>query len=203
MSLPTQHLPENYHESGTLDITKDARLVVLLNAAGLLIVAASGWLFFQAIARQRPEDSVRALQTISIHGLWQLFLFLGLVLVLTAFHVILHEAVHGIFFWVFTRSRPHFAFRWAYAYAAAPGWFLPRNAFLVTTLAPLVLISLLGLALIPLLPASALPAAWYVLTMNAGGAAGDILVAIWIARQVPRSLIRDRGDAVTLYVPGK
>ncbi|MBE0696083.1 MAG: DUF3267 domain-containing protein, partial [Anaerolineaceae bacterium] len=117
--------------------------------------------------------------------------------------LIFHEAIHGIFFWIFTHSMPHFAFRGMYAYAAALGWYLSRNAFQATTLAPLILISLAALLVMRLIPSAGLLATWFIATMNASGAVGDILVALWIMRTTPRSLIQDRGDAVTLYLPQK
>jgi len=48
------------------------------------------------------------------------------------------------FFWVFTRSRPVFGLRGWYAFAAAPGWFLTRGQYLVTILAPFLILSVLG-----------------------------------------------------------
>jgi hypothetical protein len=54
----------------------------------------------------------------------------------------LHELVHGLLFWVFTRRRPLFGLRLPfYAFAAAPvDVYLPRNPYLVVALAPLVLL---------------------------------------------------------------
>lgn len=197
----SQTLPERYREAGTLDIARDRNLVIILNIAGLILVALSGWLFFQAIIRFRPDDAARGLSRVTIHNLIDLAGLIFWILLLTVVHVILHEAVHGLFFWIFTGARPRFAFRWTYAYAAAPGWFIPRNAFLVTTLAPLILISLGGLAMVPIFPPAGLLATWYILTMNAGGSVGDLLVAVWILRHTRHCRIQDRGDAVTLYLP--
>jgi hypothetical protein len=56
-----------------------------------------------------------------------------------------------------------------------------------------------GLAVIPVVPASWLLGVWFVLTMNAGGSVGDLLVAGWLLRQPPTCLAQDRGDSVTLF----
>jgi hypothetical protein len=43
--------------------------------------------------------------------------------------------------------KPKFAFKVWYAYATAPGWYLPRNQYAVVAIAPLVVLSLLGIIL--------------------------------------------------------
>ncbi len=197
---PVQSLPSTYHSIGTLDITKDRRALIFMNFVGVLMLVLTGWFFAWAITRLRGNEFAGRTLNFQVSGLWDVLVLLLAVLVLTAFYVTFHEVIHGVFFWWSTRSRPQFAFRWTHAYAAAPDWYLPRNAYLMTSLAPLVVISLVGLALIPLLPADWLVAAWFVLTMNASGSVGDILVAGWLLRQPVTCLAQDRGDSVTLYV---
>lgn len=195
----TQTLPPDYASSGTIDITKDQRLLWLLNGLGLVLLAAGGWLFLRAIIALRPEDAWNHFSIVFSATLLKTMALIAAVLALTVVHIIIHEAIHGIFFWWFTRSQPEFAFRWTHAYAAAPTWFVPRNNYLITCLAPLVVISLGGLILTPFVPASWLLPLWFVLTSNAGGAVGDVLVAVWLLRQPADCLANDRGDAVTLY----
>jgi hypothetical protein len=197
----TQTLPDAYHASGTLDVSKDAKLLLGLNLGGLVILVLSGWLFFRAIVWLRPEEALNQIHFVSTQSLGDLARLILAIIGLTALNLFIHEGIHGVFFWVFTRSMPRFAFRGAYAYAAAPGWYIPRNAFLITTLAPLLLISLLGLGVIWLIPPAGLLATWFVLIMNASGAVGDMAVAMWITRHTSRSYIQDLGDAVTLYLP--
>lgn len=202
MMQATRTLPDGYRKIGTLDVSKNERLLLLLNLAGLVGLAVSGWLFLMILARLRPTVTASAFR-FEIRSLGEMVLIIGAILALLVFHIILHEAIHGVFFWLFTRSQPQFAFRWVYAYAAAPDWYLPRNLFLITTLAPLVLISLAGVVLFSFAPTAWLLPIWFVLIMNAGGAVGDVLVAVWLLRQPPDCLAQDRGDAVTLFVPEK
>lgn len=196
----TQILPSGYRSIGTLDINKNERLLLLLNLAGMAGLVASGWLFLKVLAWLRPYDSALAFR-FQLHSIAGIIFLTGSILGLLVFHIILHEAIHGVFFWLFTRSRPRFAFRWTHAYAAAPGWYIPRNFYLITALAPLVLISLAGILLFAFGPPAWLLPTWFVLMMNAGGAVGDLLVAGWLLRQPAGCLAQDRGDAVTLYVP--
>jgi hypothetical protein len=197
----TQSLPDSYQEAGTLDLSKNPRLLVILNLAGVVILLLSGWLFFLAILWIRPQGSLSGIRFFSIGSPLDILTTIIWILALTAFILVLHEAIHGLFFWLFTRSVPRFAFKGVYAYAAAPGWYLSRNPFVVTTLAPLIFISLGGLLVFRLVPAAWLFGAWFALIMNASGAVGDILVTWWILRRSPRSYVQDRGDSVTLYLP--
>src|SRR5512133_2766611 len=198
---PTQNLPNTYRKIGTLDVSSSERLLLLLNVIGLVLLVVSGWLFWRMLIWLRPEGTSSALKGMTFHSLGSWLGLLGAILGLTALHIIVHEAIHGVFFWLFTRTRPKFAFRWAYAYAAAPDWFIPRNPFLVTTLAPLVVISLAGIVLFYAGPTAWLLPTWLVISMNAAGAVGDIAVAGWLLRQPETCLAQDRGDAVSLYVP--
>jgi hypothetical protein len=195
-------LPDGYRKIGTLDIKNNKRLQLLLNLAGVVGLLISGWLFLMILARLRPND-IDGVFRFEIRSLGEMVLLIGIVLVLQVVVILLHEAVHGVFFWLFTRSQPKFAFHWIYAYAAAPDWYLPRNLFLITTLAPLVLISLGGVILFTFAPAAWLLPTWFMLVLNASGAVGDIAVAVWLVRQTPACLAQDRGDAVTLFAPEK
>ena len=197
----TQTLPPTYRKNGAMDISKNEAVLLLLNLIGLVAMAAFGFLFFRAVVWMRPDDIAPALRILQVtQGAGWLWIVVAVIL-LTAFYVMLHEAIHGIFFWAFTRARPKFALHWSYAYASAPDWFIPRNPYLITSLAPFVLISLGGLVILGISPVSWLLPTWFVITMNAGGAVGDLAVAIWLLTKPSTSLAQDRGDAVTLYSP--
>lgn len=197
----TSQLPASYSQRGVIDVSKDRRLLLILNIAGLFVMILSGWLFLRALAWLRPQGPMEGGVLSGTIFLSDALILIAAILALTAFYVVLHEAIHGIFFWLFTRSRPRFAFRISYAYAAAPGWYIPTRQHIVNTLAPVVLISLAGLVLFRFAPAAWLLPVWFVITMNAGGSVGDMLVAAWLMRHPPTGLALDTGDAVALFLP--
>jgi len=199
----TRTLPAHYRNIGTLDVSRDQRLLLFLNLGGLLLMGIAGWLFFRFAAWLRPSDLSGDFQFSQDRSPGAVIALIAAILVLFVFHVVAHEAVHGLFFCLFTRSRPRFAFRWAYAYAAAPDWYIPRDLFFIITLAPFVLITLAGLLLIAFAPPAWILPTWFVITLNAGGAIGDLAVAAWLLRQPRTCFANDRGDAVTLYVPAQ
>jgi hypothetical protein len=109
--------------------------------------------------------------------------------------------VHGIFFWIFTHERPKFAFKGIYAYAAAPGWFLPRDQYVVVGLSPLIVISLLSIFLSPIVSQNIIPYLFFIAIFNAAGALGDMVVVYWVLRQANTPLIQDQGDKFLAFWP--
>ena len=203
----TKTLPEDYQAYATIALAKNKRLFLFLNLLGLVLFFGFGWLFVQMALLLRP-DVAPLLHVIDMTSDGSFFLTLPLVwipsvLVVFLLVPVLHEAAHGLFFWLFTRERPRFAYKVVYAYAAAPDWYLPRGPYLLIGLAPLVLLSLLGVALLPALPLLLLPGLIACLVLNAAGAVGDIALVCWLLFQPASLLARDAGDAVTIYRAGR
>lgn len=194
---PTRTLPDGYCPAGSIDLSKNVPAQVGLSVAGIALFFLFAAGFAWTIGVLRPDVDTIGL-TVDAGSL-----LLGIValLVATAVVLVLHEAAHGLCFWLFTRERPRYGFKGLYAYAAAPDWHFPRLEYAITGAAPLVLLSLGGLLLALVVPPGALPILLYALTMNAAGAIGDILVLGWIAVSPRGCLFRDRGDAVERFVP--
>lgn len=196
--LPTQTLPPDYTAYFTLDLSKNKRMVLLLNLIAIVLFAGFGYLFLRIAIVVLP-DSYTAVKDDAFWG------SLGYSLLAYLLMLVLHELVHGLFFWYFTHQRPRFGFKGAYAFATAPGWYFPKNHYLAVGLAPLVVLTLLGLLLLPWLPDGwllpwLLP--WLVaMAGNASGAIGDLLIVGWLLTQPNPVLIQDQGDAVIAFRP--
>lgn len=189
---PVRNLDASYIATGTLDV-RNSKVALGLNLAGLVLLFVFGWFFLQAAAFLRPEiDHPRPMDVILELGL--LDVIVGLVVML-----IFHEMIHGLFFWLFTSERPKFGFHLVYAYAAAPGWYLPRNQFLIVGLAPFLVITVAGLLLLALAPFSIVPFLLFVLIMNATGSVGDLAVTGWLLAQPATARAQDSGPRITLY----
>jgi hypothetical protein len=113
--------------------------------------------------------------------------------------IVVHELIHGAFFWLFTRSRPVFGLRGWYAFAAAPGWFLSRGQYLITTLAPFVLLSLLGMVMMAVLPVLIAAIVLILTVFNATSSVGDLWIAIRLVGQRGNVVAEDLGDGVNFY----
>jgi hypothetical protein len=150
-------------------------------------------------------DVILALWSVTggVAGLGGRVLIIVLALVVTLGAGVVHELVHGLFFWVFTRERPALGARSLYFYAGAPDWYLQRGQHVLVGLSPLIFVTIIGLVVASL--ASPTVAAWVLLAVvaNVGGAAGDLMTAVWLLRQSPETFVHDTGLALTIYQPGK
>ncbi len=202
----TTVLPPNYRPRGTLDLSADKRLLIGLNFGALLLLPVAGWLLYRAFVLVQPATrgalAIERFVAVSRGGVAITVPASWVIAILGAPFIVevAHEAVHGLFFWIFSRRRPIFGVRGMYAFAALPrDCYLPRNPYVVVALAPLVLLSLLGLLLLPMLPPAAIPTLWLVLTANAVGAVGDLVVAGWLLTFPRTVLAQDAGDRMSLY----
>jgi hypothetical protein len=141
----TKTLPETYSMAWAVDLKKDTRLNWTLQIVGMFWFLIAGWLLWKIVTFLRP-DYVPGTQ------LSMSFLLLGGIILVILITLILHELVHGLFFWLFTGERPQFGIGPGYAYAAAPDWYFPKGKYLVIGLSPLVVLTVLGLAVILFVP---------------------------------------------------
>ncbi len=191
-------LPAGYVERGRFTL-KSRSTLLMLNLFGLGLVLASAWFFIAIASFLRPEAEGEVF-VFRVEGLSTLITFASLLLTLV-FTLILHEAVHGLGFRLLAGVKPQFAFRGTYAYAAAPGWFIPTEIYFWIGIAPLVVLSLLAIGLIAIVPLSALTYVILAAVMNFSGAVGDLWVAVQLLRAPRGSLALDQGDDITLYAP--
>jgi hypothetical protein len=202
-------LPDQFRPAGTLDLTKNIRLLWTIQIVGLVLLAVGAYIFWQLAYRVHPEaERVISLGSllgrggnngvvISLPAAWITGALAALVMM-----VVLHEAVPGIFFWLFSGRRPRFGFKGMYAFAALPpDVYLPRGPYLIVGAAPLIILTILGVAFLPVIPAWALPGWMFFLVGNFSGSAGDLYVLYWLLQKSPRALIQDYGDVMTVFVP--
>ena len=192
---PAKTLPQNYQPAGSIDL-EQRRVAIALNLVGLALLFVFGWIFLRVVMALRPEFSSSSLLEIAAQSeIWLLLLGLATALVL-------HELIHAFFFWIFTGERPKLGLHALYAFAAAPDWYLPRGRFIITGVAPFVLITVAGLLLLPVVPASFVAVLLLALIANAAGSVGDLVVVGWLLFQPSTAMIRDSGPKITLYSEG-
>ena len=198
MLSSTRTLPIGYSQTHEIDLAKNKGLAILLNILGFFIFVLTFLLLIFFARWVRPGLLTSAF---TVKGdLSTVGKLLGLI-VLVAFNLILHELIHGFFFWVFTHSLPVYALHMAYAYAAAPDWFIPVRQYWIIGLAPLLVIDGIGLLFILIAPASWLLTIVFLVTLNTGGAVGDLLITSHLLRASPACLVNDTGDRVCFFEP--
>jgi hypothetical protein len=195
-------LPPNYRTYKTLDLSQNRLAALGLNIVGLVGFGFFGWLALLLLRVLRPDAVAIAWETgVKLQAIGALLAVVTVVGIQTAM-VVLHEAAHGVFFWYFTRERPAFGLELPFAaYAAAPDWYLPRRQHLVVGLAPFVLVTLVGLALLPVVPVFVVPVLLLIMVTNAAGSTGDFVMVAWMLTLPKDILVQDTGAAITIYVP--
>ncbi len=192
----TRLLPDSYKRIWGLDLSRDRTTAIVLNLVSLPLFAAAGALFLLIASFLRPDIvSLGLIRKLSVRPLTLYINFITVIVFVT----VLHEAIHGLFFWIFTRSRPVFGVKLLFAYAGAPEWYLPRRQYAVVGAAPLVLISLAGFFAIPWTPVEVGQLMLFGMVMNAAGAIGDIYVCarmLWFPADV---LVQDTGFVFEVY----
>lgn len=187
----TKSLPATYTLRGTFYLSKP-KTVIVLNVVGSVLFAVWVVFFLRIAAWLHPEMGVIEIRI----GLLQILLILALPIA----SIVLHELVHGVFLWLFTREWPRFGFTGLLAYASSPGWYMPRNQYIVVALAPFFLITLAGIGCLALLPQSTVLPLVLILAINAAGAIGDLTITGWIFTRSPVTFVSETNTLdVTIY----
>jgi len=191
-------LPLDYDLLSRIDFPYKKITGIGLPVASFFLFFASGWLFKLLAAALNPAF-------INIESLTMTPLLLVIALVLLALTlllvVVLHEIIHGLFFWLFTHDRPAFGFRGPYACACSPHWYIPRNQFLLVSLSPLVLLTFVGCLLFPLTPSPISILLVTALALNVAGSVRDLFLVGWMLTKPSASFIHDAGNGIHLYRP--
>jgi hypothetical protein len=193
-------LPTNYHLLSTLNLS-EKKVVIYLNLAAIPLLFIFGYIFIYLINLQRSYSP----PTYEIMRLFTSFSFWELIAILLSiiFMLILHELIHGIFFYLFTHQRPRFALKSGYAFAAAPGWYLPCTKYIIVGLSPFVIISFVSIVFCWLIFPPLIPYLLLIATFNAAGSLGDLIVVGWVLKQPFATYILDEGDIFFSFGPVK
>ena len=166
------------------------RLSVLWNLLGLML-AVIGFVVFGVIAAFAAGGSV---ELAGLDPIW------GIVLVLAGV-IVTHELIHGAAMLMFG-ARPTFGAALVQkvmpvVYCTSPGHLFTRGQFMVVALAPAVVLSVVGVALMPF----GNLASWLMipLALNLGGAIGDFWMTGMLLRREPDVLVEDLHEGLRFH----
>ena len=207
--LVVSRLPPNYKRDKTLDLLRNTFLLLSLIPIGSFVLLGMGWVGLKLALLIRPSSMQILLpqngeMTLPSNGLVFIIPLVWITgIVFSApITIILHELIHGLFFWIFTTEMPRFGYRGLLFYTAPPdGLYFSRNPYLVITLAPFGLITILGLLLLLFVPINLLAALISIIALNASGSIGDVAVALWLLPKPSTILIEDQGTRIVTYAP--
>jgi putative zincin peptidase len=194
--MASRQLPPNYGPARVLNLSRPWTVVLLTLASGVLLLPFA-WVAFRFAAAVRPGASL----ALAFAGESGQALILTLAIGVLVVPIVLHEAIHGACFWVYTRDRPRFALRGYAASTGAPDWHLPRGQYLVVGLAPMVVLTVVGLGLLAVAPEEYLGVIVLAITLHGAGTIGDVVSVLWLLRQPARTYFKDTGDVLSAYPP--
>jgi hypothetical protein len=189
--------PENAVLVYSLDLKKNKAALWGMNLGSVLLLLVFGWFFVWYARLVRPN----ILAEVGARSFNPIYFVISLFVVFVVM-IVVHELIHGLFFWVFTRQRPKFGLRGWYAFASAPGWYFPRRQYLVIGLAPVVCLSLLGMTLLVVLPAGALVLVLFAVIFNSASSIGDLWICIRLMFERRPVVVEDVGDGMSFYALG-
>jgi hypothetical protein len=187
------HLPGNYSEVLYWKLSHHRKLLVVLNVVGLALMGLSLPLFFAWARLWHPE----------IVSLELSVLQMGVALIAIAITIVLHELTHGLALRAYG-AQPKYGVMWQEMmfYATAAGYAFRRNAYIVIALAPLVGLSLVGMALLMLpLPDWLVLIIVFSIALNVGSAIGDLwLVRVTLGYPLSAYIV-DEKDGLRVFMP--
>ena len=180
---------DEYKELGKLEMTKE--VVVTLIGMGTLALFAFGFFFTSLYTLFTGEIGFEFTSGGTI--LSSVALFIGT--------VVLHELIHGVFMSIYGGKPSYGAgiahFILPYFYATTKTLF-PRNQFIVTAIAPLVVISLVGITIMAAFP-SLVQWIFIPFIVNASGAVGDLWMTRNVLRYPKHVLLEDQKNGLIIY----
>lgn len=183
-------LPDGYAELYSVDLQKNKKVSVLVNAIAVLIgvVMVVPMLFWVPIASLFDMSG----------GMTPYLIRFGSLIVLTIAYMVLHELVHGAAMKLCGTQKVKYGFTGLYAFAGSEDYY-GKGAYIFIALAPVVLWGVVLAIVNVFVPITWFWVVYFLQIMNVSGAAGDLFVTIKFSRFPRDILIRDYGVGMTVY----
>ena len=170
-------LPEGYRELCSIDLQKNKKTMLLVNAAAIIIAVAMvvPACFYVPISALFDMEN----------GFAGYIIRFASIAVLSVLYIVLHELVHGIAMKLCGTKKVKYGFTGMYAFAGSEDYY-DKKAYVFIALNPFV------------------PAEWFwvvylIQISNISGAAGDFFVTLKFSRFPKDILVRDYGVGMTVY----
>lgn len=177
-------LPYGYKEILHIDLQKDKKLAVIVNGIAIVLMVIL-FLIGHAIIPFGEFYNMGLLPTI--------LMCVGIFI-----YIILHELVHGICMYGYSKVKPSYGFAGLYAYAGSKCYF-NKKSYIVIALAPIVVWGIVLLILNLIFQEQWFWAIYFIQIMNISGAGGDLYVTYRFSKLPKDILINDTGVAMTIY----
>lgn len=185
-----QSLPEGYKEIYSIDLQKNKKMSLIVNALSLFIAAVITvpMIFVVPISTLFNMDD----------GYGPYLIRFGAILALIVLYMVLHEIVHGIAMKMCGTKKVKYGFTGLYAFAGSDDYY-DKKSYIFIALAPIVVWGII-LGIINLF----VPTEWFwviylIQITNISGAAGDLFVTVKFSRLPKDILIKDYGVGMHVF----
>ncbi|HKK95752.1 MAG TPA: DUF3267 domain-containing protein [Anaerovoracaceae bacterium] len=181
-----KELPENYEIIKRINFDNDKLTYILINVISVILAIVVIVIpFTRGITRFCVSP-----KTFIFAALWTL--------ALGAIYIVLHELVHGIFIYIFTKEKPYFGFSKGLFYTGT-NYFIPKIQYIIVALAPVVILGLILHFVYINLNGYMFWVVYLIQMLNISGAVGDYYVTI-VSLKLPKNIYsRDYGANMDFY----
>ncbi|MBQ3005815.1 MAG: DUF3267 domain-containing protein [Clostridia bacterium] len=183
-------LPEGYSEIYSVDLKKNKKLSLFVNAAALII----------AVGMVIPMHFYVPITTIidMEKGLGAYCIRFASLLVLMVLYIVLHEVVHGISMKICGTKKIKYGFTGVYAFAGSDDYY-DKKSYIFIALAPIVLWGIVLAVVNFFVPVEWFWVVYFLQIVNISGAAGDLFVTVKFSRLPSDILVQDYGVGMKVY----
>ena len=184
------NLPANYREIFSVNLQKDKKIAVVINAVSLLIGAVMAVPMHFYIPITTLFDFSQ--------GFLVYFIRFAVLLLSMIVYLILHEAVHGVAMKICGTKKVKYGFTGLYAFAGSDD-FYDKKSYIFIALAPVVLWGIVLLVMNLFVPQNWFWVVYFIQIFNISGAAGDFYVTAKFSKMPDDILISDSGIGMKVY----
>jgi len=188
---PTQTLPSEYelYENVCIDKWKKTRAIQFI--FGIILAWLSYNIIHSIVLSLRPEyqPPTPHFPGLSLNLLIIIFRIAAPVLILIS----IHEFIHTLILYFYTGQWPKVKASLDGISIRTPQWYIPRNQFLFINLAPVFILGISGLFLIPFVSQSYLSLLIFLFTISIGASYADITSSLYLFLHSPSSYLKTSG----------
>lgn len=179
-------LPLHYQEYQIHDLKEDKKIALVIQIMSCVVVGFMVLITFLLDLPMKNELS--------------LILKIVLTVVFVFVYMVIHELTHGVLIRIISKEKPSYAIRFPYLITGSNHYY-NKQSFLLILLTPVILWGLIVLVLLIVLPDKLFMSSYVVFGLNFAGSSGDFVQAIMIKRLPDNTLIQDKGDKTTYFLP--
>jgi hypothetical protein len=187
----TKSLSPEYelYERVRVDKWKSIRLVQLFIGVVILWVSYKLLHLFALFLRPEYQPKPPQIQSLSL----ELFILIFSIAIPTIIVLSIHEFIHALILKIYTGQWPRVKASWDGISVQNPKWYIPRNHFLLISLAPVFILTNLGLLLIPFIPQKHISLLVFLVSINIGASYADITSSTYLFLHSPFIYVETKG----------